>query len=325
MDSMNFIPYPILCHPILVPKLWGGSQLREKLGKQSGEATHIGESWELSTVQGTISQISNGAYQGVSLQDLIEKFPQELLGNSVYQRFGAQFPLLVKYIDAKEDLSVQVHPNDELAQQRHNGFGKSEMWYVVEAAESARIIAGLKPGISETDFKAAVADKSVMSTLVLHPAEKGQTYFLPAGTVHAIGAGVVLAEIQQTSDITYRLYDFDRLDNEGNLRELHLDLAWEAIDYQSSIAPIHRYSERNQAVSLVDCPYFTTDLIELAGEMELDLQQSFRIIMCIEGSISIAYGEESKLISKGETVLLPAALARVQLRGEAKLLAIHVN
>lgn len=322
---MNFIPYPILCKPVLVPKIWGGDRLWKYFEKGEATTTQIGESWEISTVAGSVSTISNGAYQGKNLQELLDMYPEALLGERLYKRFGTQFPLLIKYIDAKDDLSVQVHPNDELAKERHQSFGKTEMWHIVDAQPGANIIAGMQAGVDEAAFKQAVAEKRVMDTLCLHTAEVGQTYFLETGTVHAIGAGVLLAEIQQTSDITYRIYDFDRVDDQGKPRELHLEQAWDAIDYARKVAPFKREAELNQTANLVNCPYFITDSLVLKGEVTRSLNGEFQIVMCLSGYAELSSPGGNQALVAGTTVLLPAQLASYTLKGEAKLLLIRVE
>src|SRR6187402_912014 len=225
--------YPLQFDAILKERIWGGEKLKTILNKPITSSI-TGESWELSTVEGDVSVVANGDYKGKSLTDLINEFPNEILGTAVYKRFGNQFPLLFKYLDAREDLSIQVHPNDELAKKRHNSFGKTEMWYVMQADENARIIVGFKEKSSPSAYLKSLEDKSIISILDTKLARPGDVFFLETGTVHAIGAGLVVAEIQQTSDITYRIYDFDRVDANGNKRELHVDLALDAINYEKT-------------------------------------------------------------------------------------------
>ena len=224
------IDYPLKFKPILKEKIWGGEKLKDLLNKES-DKNNIGESWEISTVENDISTIVNGKWKGKSLKELIEMFGDHLLGNKVYQEFGNQFPLLIKYIDAKEALSIQLHPNDELAKSRHNSFGKTEMWYVMQADQEANLQVGFKDLVNKETYINNVKNKTLVEILNFDEVEKGDVYFIPTGRVHAIGAGVLLAEIQQTSDITYRIYDWERKDSNGNYRDLHTDEALEAIDF----------------------------------------------------------------------------------------------
>ena len=265
---MNIKLYPLQFSPILKERIWGGTKLESLLNKPIlSEIT--GESWEISTVKGDVSIVSNGELAGKSLNDLINDDPESILGTEVYKKFGRQFPLLFKYLDAREDLSIQVHPNDELAKKRHNSFGKTEMWYVVQANENARIIVGFKEKSNAAEYLENLKNKTLLSILDYIEVKQGDVFFLETGTVHAIGAGMIIAEIQQTSDITYRLYDFDRVDDNGNTRELHVDLALEAINY-NTIESQKTYSKNlNQSNSVVDCPYFTTNFMPLEGEVSV--------------------------------------------------------
>ena len=246
--------YPLQFQPILKDRIWGGTKLKTYLNKPiTSEIT--GESWEISTVENDVSVIENGFYEGKSLNELINEFPEQVLGTEVFKRFGKQFPLLFKYLDAREDLSIQVHPNDELAAKRHNSFGKTEMWYVMQADDDARLIVGFKEKSSPEEYIQHLENKTLLNILDTKKVKKGDVFFLETGTVHAIGAGTVIAEIQQTSDITYRLYDFDRVDANGNARELHVDLALEAINYETVEAQ-KKYSKiENKPNEVVDCQY----------------------------------------------------------------------
>ncbi|MBF6609278.1 MAG: class I mannose-6-phosphate isomerase, partial [Flavobacterium sp.] len=224
---MSFKSYPMHFEPILKENIWGGHKLKSVLGKPAA-VDNVGESWELSTVPGSVSIIANGAYESESLQHLIDRFPVEILGESVFKQFGNQFPLLFKFIDAKDDLSIQVHPSDELAKQRHNSFGKTEMWYILEADPGANLIIGFKGDASADQYLHHLENQSLPEILNQFPVLPGDVYFLETGTIHSIGAGILLAEIQQTSDITYRIYDFDRVGSDGKKRELHIDQAIDA-------------------------------------------------------------------------------------------------
>jgi len=322
---MNPSLYPLQFDPILKERIWGGEKLKTVLNKDITSKI-TGESWELSTVEGDVSVISNGELKGTSLQELINTIPDEILGTRVYERFGKQFPLLFKFIDAREDLSIQVHPNDELAKERHNSFGKTEMWYIMQADEGSRIIVGFKEKSNQEEYLEKLKDKNLLSILEQVPAKQGDVFFLETGTVHAIGAGIVLAEIQQTSDITYRIYDFDRVDAAGNTRELHVDLALDAINYDV-VETLKKYNEdKNVFNEIVDCPYFTTNVLPLQGTLEIDKTfESFTVYMCVEGYFEIEYGNEKYAYEKGATVLIPAAMNMFKISGNASILEIYIS
>ena len=317
--------YPLQFEPILKERIWGGTKLKTILNKPiTSDIT--GESWEISTVEGDVSVVSNGDLAGKSLNDLIQVAPEDILGTEVYRRFGKQFPLLFKYLDAREDLSIQVHPNDELAKKRHNSFGKTEMWYIMQADENARIIVGFKEKSNATEYVENLKSKTLLSILDDVIVKSGDVFFLETGTVHAIGAGLVVAEIQQTSDITYRLYDFDRVDAAGNERELHVDLALDAINY-NEVDTFKLYTKNiNQSNTIVDCPYFTTNFLPLEGKkIVINSGNSFSVYMCIEGTFEIELENSRFQYKKGDTVLIPAALITFILSGKASILEIYIS
>jgi len=322
---MSFNIYPLQFAPILKERIWGGTKLQSVLNKPI-ISDRTGESWEISTVEGDVSVVSNGILAGKSLNELIDSNPEAILGTDVYKRFGKQFPLLFKYLDAREDLSIQVHPNDELAKKRHNSFGKTEMWYVLQADENARIIVGFKENSNAQEYLENLKNKTLLSILDDVKVERGDVFFLETGTVHAIGAGLVIAEIQQTSDITYRLYDFDRVDSQGNSRELHVDLALEAINY-NKIDTKKRYNKTlNQSNPIVDCPYFTTNFLPLGGKIEVNKTgKTFTVYMCVEGNFEIEYNNIKFQYKKGDTVLIPADLKAFILNGKASILEIYIS
>ena len=317
--------YPLQFVPILKERIWGGEKLKTLLNKSISSNT-TGESWELSAVEGDISVISNGALKGKTLVDIINASPIEVLGSSVYETFGKQFPLLFKLLDAREDLSIQVHPNDALAQERHSSFGKTEMWYVMQADADARLIVGFQKDSNAAEYVAHLDNKQLLSLLDTVKVKEGDAFFLETGTVHAIGAGLVIAEIQQTSDITYRLYDFDRKDANGATRELHIDLALDAINY-NKIDTRKPYTDLvNESNTIVDCPYFTTNFIPLDGELLVDkTTASFRVYMCVAGSFTIDYDAVSYRYETGDTVLIPAAIPCYLLNGKASILEIYIS
>jgi mannose-6-phosphate isomerase len=317
--------YPLQFNPILKERIWGGEKLRTILNKNITSKI-TGESWELSTVEGDVSVIANGDLKGKSLLEIIEQNPEELLGKSVYERFGKQFPLLFKYLDAREDLSIQVHPNDQLAKERHNSFGKTEMWYVMQADADARIIVGFKEDSNKEAYVENLNNKTLVSILDDVKAKPGDVFFLETGTVHAIGAGLVIAEIQQTSDITYRLYDFDRVDAQGNKRELHIDLALDAINYKKVDTQKNYTKNSNVSNLVVDCPYFTTSFIPLDAQTTISKDgESFTVYMCVEGEFEISYENFTQNYIKGDTVLVPASIKNFNLSGKASLLEIYIS
>jgi mannose-6-phosphate isomerase len=317
--------YPLQFEPILKDRIWGGTKLKTYLNKPiTSEIT--GESWEISTVENDVSIISNGSFKGKNLNQLIASYPEEVLGTKVNQRFGKQFPLLFKYLDAREDLSIQVHPNDELAKKRHNSFGKTEMWYVMQADENARLIVGFKEKSSPEDYLKALQNNTIIDILDTKKVVKGDVFFLETGTVHAIGAGTVIAEIQQTSDVTYRLYDFDRVDAHGNTRELHVDLALEAINYNVVDAEKHYSKVTNVTNEMVACPYFTTNFIPLDGIVTVNKSNdSFTVYMCVEGNFEMLYNKEKYYYKTGDTLLIPANMTEFEISGKASVLEIYIS
>lgn len=317
--------YPLQFEPILKERIWGGEKLKTVLNKPVASKI-TGESWELSTVEGDVSVVANGELKGKSLNEIIHDAPNEIVGREVYKRFGAQFPLLFKYLDAREDLSIQVHPNDELAKERNNSFGKTEMWYVVQADPEARIIAGFKEISNSKEFLNNLKNDTLISILNEEKAMEGDVFFLESGTVHAIGAGLVVAEIQQTSDVTYRLYDFDRVDSQGNKRELHVDLASQAINYNKSESAVKYGKNRNQSNTIIACPYFVTNFIALEDKIMVEKEgETFTVYMCVSGSFELEYNNSKFNYIKGDTVLIPAAMKKFNLNGKASILEIYIS
>lgn len=321
--------YPFKFEPILKPVIWGGSRLCEfKNIKPVKDG--IGESWEISGVKGSISVISDGDLKGVSLSELLLGGKEQLVGKKVYEKYGNTFPLLIKFIDARDDLSIQVHPDDRLAKQRHNSFGKTEMWYVINAAPDAYLYSGFQKSITPDEYVERVKNNTFTETLRKYYVKPGDVFFLPAGRVHAIGAGCFVAEIQQTSDITYRIYDYNRKDADGNTRELHTDLAKDAIDY--TVYPTYKTEylpTPNHPVKLASCNYFTTNLLDLSLEINRDYSflDSFVIFICIDGSCQITDDKGNSVVLKqGETLLIPADTNSVNVKPSAsvKLLETYI-
>jgi len=318
--------YPIKFHPILKDKIWGGQKLSNYLNKDS-TSNEVGESWEISDVDGNTSIVSNGNLKGKSLKQLIDIYNSDLVGKKNYQKFGNKFPLLIKFIDAKQDLSIQLHPNDKLAKERHNSFGKTEMWHVMQADENSNLIVGFNQKVTPEKYLQHLENKTLTEILNFDKVKKGDTYFIEVGRVHAIGAGVMLAEIQQTSDITYRVYDWDRVDAQGNSRELHNDLAIDAIDFNMKDNFRVEYSKvANTSNAMVSCPYFTTNYLCLDNEISrANDKDSFMIYICTEGQVNITGDFGLETLKKGETVLMPASIKNFKLQSDfAELLEVYI-
>jgi len=318
--------YPIKFRPILKDKIWGGKKLKNLLNKNS-DLPNVGESWEISDVEGDISVISNGKLKGQSLKQLLVTYKEDLIGIENYRVFKNKFPLLIKFIDAKDDLSIQLHPNDELAAKRHNSFGKTEMWYVMQADDNSNLIVGFNQDMTPETYLKHLEAKTLPKILNFDKVKTGDTYFIEVGRVHAIGAGVMLAEIQQTSDITYRVYDWDRTDDQGNERDLHNDLAIDAFDFNMKNDFRVSYPKiENQSNEMVSCPYFTTSYLEVSETLQKENNHdSFMIYMCVEGEAEIITETFSESIIIGETILIPAVIKQFVIKTDsAKLLEVYV-
>lgn len=323
---MENVLYPLKFKPILKDKIWGGQKLIQKFNKKS-HSKQLGESWEVSTVPNDISIVSNGRLKGENLKSLISVYQRFLVGDKNFKRFGEEFPLLIKFIDAKEDLSIQLHPDDKLAKERHNSFGKTEMWYVMQSDDDANLIVGFNQEVDRKTYLKHLEEKTLTKILNFDKVKEGDTYFIEAGRVHAIGAGVLLAEIQQTSDVTYRVYDWDRLDNEGNERELHNDIAIDAFKFDMvDDFRVDYKKQKNTSNEMVRCPFFTTNYLELNTEIEkINSEDSFIIYMCVDGEVEILTEDRTDKIYKGETILIPAVFTTFRLKTKgAKLLEVYV-
>lgn len=305
INSIGFLKFS----PILKSVIWGGSDIT-KFKNITPQQDGIGESWEVSGVKGNVSVVSEGEQTGKSLDELLKDKKDHLVGKKVYERFGDTFPLLIKFIDARDDLSIQVHPDDELAKKRHNSFGKTEMWYVINASPTAFLYSGFAKKITSDDYVEMVENNTFVDTLQKYNVKPGDVFFLPAGRVHAIGAGCFIAEIQQTSDITYRIYDYNRKDANGNSRELHTELAKDAIDF--TVLPSYKTeytSTENQPSELVSSEYFTTNLLDIDISISRDFKNidSFVIYICMGGHCTLKDSSGNSIfIAQGETVLVPA-------------------
>ena len=309
--------YPLKFKTIYKDKIWGGQKIKTYLHKDFGSLPNCGETWEISGVKSDVSVVADGELAGESLAGLLGKYKGELVGDKVYGHFGNIFPLLVKFIDANEDLSIQVHPNDELAKKRHNSFGKTEMWYVVEADPGSTLIAGFNKELTEREYLEKFSSGHLTDVLNKEDVKAGDAFFLPAGRVHTIGKGLLIAEIQQTSDITYRIYDFNRVDDKGNKRELHTEEALAAIDFKHYPEYKTRYQpEKDHPVKLVSCPYFTTNLLDFTISTAKDYTDldSFVIYVCVEGEFVVNYNDNDYPVKMGDCLLLPKTINKVQLQ-----------
>ena len=323
--------YPLKFEPILKQTLWGGDKIIPF--KHLNETLpNVGESWEVSAVEGSESVVANGTDKGYTLPEMVRKYKEELVGEANYARFGNKFPLLIKFIDAKLDLSIQVHPGDELAKKRHNSFGKNEMWYVIAADKGAKLISGFAEEITPKEYKDRVHNGTFAEVLQTCAIEPGDVFYVPAGRVHGIGAGAFVAEIQQTSDITYRIFDYNRKDAEGKSRELHTTQAIEAInfaDVQDDFRTEYDHL-KNEPVELVASPYFTTSIYDMTEEITCDYSEldSFVIFICVEGACHITDDSQNEIaVRAGETVLLPAVVQEVTIvpeEGGVKLLETYL-
>jgi mannose-6-phosphate isomerase len=323
--------YPLRFKTIFKDKIWGGSKIKTVLGKDYSPLANCGETWELSAVAEEPSIIDNGIFAGQDLSSLVKAHGPALLGKKNFERFGNEFPLLIKFIDANADLSIQVHPDDKLAKERHNCAGKTEMWYILAADEEARLNVGFNKQTNKEEYLDFLNKGKILDLLNYETVAAGDVFYLPAGRVHYIGRGILLAEIQQTSDITYRIYDFDRKDAKGNLRELHTELAVDAIDFSVvDEYKTHYVAEENIPVTLVNSPFFTTDLFVLTEEIELDYSETdmFRIFIVVEGDVMMtAENNESDLLTFGDVVLIPASVKQLMFSplGEVKLLEVYIG
>jgi mannose-6-phosphate isomerase len=322
--------HPLKFTPVFKYRLWGGEKLKSVLSKEYSE-TNIGESWEISDVEDGKTVVANGFFQGKTLKDLIKSHKGAFLGKSVYEKFGNEFPLLIKFIDAKTPLSIQVHPGNEVAKERHNSFGKNEMWYVMEADKDAELIVGFDEKIEKKDYNTCVADGAILDLMHHENVVEGDTFYIPTGRVHAIGAGVLLAEIQQTSDITYRIYDYKRVDAKtGELRDLHNDLARDVIDFECHDSYKTKYDTKlNVSNTLVHSSYFTSNFILVEGMLQKDYSNldSFVIYICVAGALELSHDKNSFSLQKGETILLPAAINRIELKSlseQSKVLEVYL-
>jgi len=308
--------YPLKFHPIFKDKIWGGEKIRTILKKDFAPLPNCGESWEISGYQNNESIVKNGHLEGQSLNEIVDIYKGSLLGHRVFKKFKTEFPLLIKFIDSNEDLSIQVHPDDELAMRRHNSFGKTEMWYIIHADENAELISGFNQQMDKETYLRNFNNGTLTTILNTEKVFKDDVFFIPAGRIHTLGKGLLLTEIQQSSDLTYRIYDFDRKDQHGNKRELHLEDALDAIDYNYYRDYKTQYTDRNNTpFEIVRSKYFTTNKILLSTRLDRDIEalDSFVIYICLEGNGYFDHGTSRIQLTIGDVVLIPAALKRYTL------------
>lgn len=318
---------PIKFNPLLKSTLWGGNKIIPFKHLDSNQE-NVGESWEISGVPNNETIVSDGELKGQKLNDVVATLKDKLVGTANYKRFGNEFPLLIKFIDARQDLSIQVHPTDEIAKQQGKERGKTEMWYIMDSDADAKLYSGLKMQITPEQYKEMVENDTICDALAQYKVKADDCFFLPAGRIHAIGTGCFLAEIQQTSDVTYRIYDFKRKDKDGNYRQLHTQEASECINYNVDKDYRTEYTpKKNEGVNLVNCPYFNTAVYDLDEPMTLDYSEldSFVILIGIkgEGTIKDNEGNETSL-KVGETILIPATTQSLKVEGTVKFLETYV-
>ncbi len=321
--------YPLKFKTIFKDKIWGGQKIKTILNKDFGALPNCGETWEISGVAGNVSVVKEGLLTGRNLQSLVKEYKSALVGKAVYDKFGDEFPLLVKFIDANDDLSVQVHPDDALAHKRHNSFGKTEMWYIFQADENATLNSGFNQPLTKEQYLEYFNHGKLMDILSIEKVQADDVFFLPAGRVHYIGKGCLLAEIQQTSDVTYRIYDFDRTDDKGLKRDLHTVESLDAIDFTYYENYKTEYKDRlNEIVLLVSCQYFTTNKLHFNKPLYRDHStlDSFVIYVCMEGGLSLKYDHQTIEIAKGDAVLVPAEAGHITMnpKGEFKMLESYI-
>ena len=322
--------YPLKFRPLFLEKIWGGHKIEKLLGKNIGKIANCGESWELSGIDGKESVVTNGYLADNTLPELVEVYMGDLVGEKVFDRCGNDFPLLVKFIDAQDDLSVQVHPDDELAMLRYGTNGKTEMWYVVDADEGSGLYVGFKEGVTKQQYLDAVKAGTVDSLLVFHPVKPGDVFFIPAGTVHAIGKGVMVAEIQQSSDVTYRIFDWNRVGADGKGRQLHTLEAEDALHFDDHTQYAVEYERAvNKTIPLVNCKPFNVNVVDFDRALEKVYAQidSFVLYVCLEGSAHVVYEGEAQPLAKGEVMLVPAIATELTMvpEGRTKMLEVYIG
>lgn len=322
--------YPLKFKPIFKDKIWGGDKIKSVMGMDYGSLPNCGEAWIVSGVENDSSEVTNGFLTGNELNELVEVYMGELVGEFNFERFGNEFPVLVKILDARDWLSVQVHPDDQLAEERGLGRGKTEMWYVLDAEPGSELISGFSKSISKEEFQQRINSGTIKEVMNYEEVKKGDLFFMPAGRVHALGPGILLAEIQETSDTTYRIYDWDRTDDKGNPRALHIEESIDAIDYTKSEEAKSPYTKKQKGTTpLVKCEHFTTSLIEVSEPIAKDYSalDSFIILICLEGAVRIESEAGVEILTKGETILVPAIMEWIRLfpEGNCSLMEVYLD
>ena len=320
--------YPLKFTPIFKEKIWGGNKLEVYLKKNLNGMNHIGESWEISALEGNKTTVANGHLKGLIIDDLINRYGIRFLGENSMNQFGTTFPLLIKYIDANDDLSVQVHPDDNVAKQKHGSFGKTEMWYVLQSDKNARIINGFNTSISKKTYLKALNSNDIFSVLEQQKVKKGDAIFIPAGRVHALGKGVMVAEIQQASDVTYRIFDYNRKDKNGNVRELHIEQALDVIDFKKPEVLNTTYNlEKNKSNRLIYSDYFKTNILLVQGKITRAYKRllSFKIYLIVEGNAVLKVNSNTWNLNMGDTILIPAEIEQLEIKSRnAKILEVFL-
>jgi len=322
--------YPLKFKPIFKDKIWGGQKIKTHLGLDFSPLPNCGEAWMISGIKEDQSVVENGFLAGNELNELLEIYMGDLVGEKVYETYGNEFPVLIKFLNSTDYLSVQVHPDNEMALKRHQCLGKSEMWYINQADENAVLVSGFNQKMNKELYSEHVKNNSIKKILNNVHAKSGDVYFIPAGQIHSLGPGLLLTEIQQTSDITYRIYDWDRNGDDGKPRELHVNQALDALDFNFvQDVKTHYQSVMNKSVALVKCPYFTTNILHLDKKTERDYQKtdSFVIYICEEGSFELDYQEGKMQINKSDCILLPSVFELVKLNplNKAKILEVYID
>lgn len=326
LSVMNKL-YPLKFRPILKTALWGGTRIMKFKGLESS-AGDIGESWEISGLEGQESIVVNGEFKGKSLKEVLSLYGEDILGKDIYRSFGVKFPLLIKFIDASRDLSIQVHPDDKLAQQRHDSMGKTELWYVIDSKPSSYIYSGFSKSITKEEFLHHIKDNSITDVIAKFNSRPRDIFYLPAGRIHSISAGNFIVEIQQNSDITYRVYDYSRVGADGKKRELHMEFAKDALDYNVHDDYLsHADKVYNSEVLLKKCPYFTATVINVSEPFRIDIAPSFRVIIVTQGKGLLIDSLGNKIeIKQGETLLIPACTDYSDIipEGETEVLTAYI-
>ncbi len=323
--------YPLKFKPIYKERIWGGEKLSSLYGKDFSPLKKVGESWEISSLEENVSVVSNGFLEGNDLNELLEIYMGDLVGEHVYEEFGNFFPLLIKFLDANEDLSIQVHPNDDLAAERHNCYGKTEFWYVLEAEPGAKLVHGFSKPIDKETYQKHVQNNTLYEIIKEHSVKKGDVFFIPAGIIHGLGKGNLILEIQQTSDITYRIFDYNRADDKGNKRELHTEDALDAIDFEQfdENSRITFENKKNTLNQLIHCDFFDTNYIRFDEIVTRDYYKldSFVVYVCTSGQCEIHYEDGVETLKKGETMLIPAELNEIKLvpHGLIEIVEVYIS